>query len=106
MSEIKINKEIMNYAQEFVPEAIRISRFLEKLTIVYEEGFRNYQGEAKQEIEAYKEQLLKQIEVLNTNYLALSQNLLIVIESFLEMDLQLKQTFYEGIERKVKTGRR
>ena len=76
-NEIKIDESIQKYAEEFVPEIIRINRYLQ---------FSFYKGEARKEIDTYKDELIKQVTDLSNNYSVLANNLITIVLEFLAMD--------------------
>lgn len=85
-NEIKIDESIQKYAEEFVPEIIRINRYLQQLTNLYETEFSFYRGEARKEIDTYKDELIKQVTDLSNNYSVLANNLITIVLEFLAMD--------------------
>lgn len=87
--EIKIGNTIQDYVEEFIPATAQIQNFLAKLASLYETEFSYYRGEASKEVEDHKEQLLKQISDLSSNYMVLSDNLIEIVVQFIEMDEEL-----------------
>ena len=85
-NEVKIDESIQKYAEEFVPEIIRINRYLQLLTNLYETEFSFYKGEARKEIDTYKDELIKQVTDLSNNYSVLANNLITIVLEFLAMD--------------------
>jgi len=99
-NEIKIDDSIIKHAEDFIPEVIRINRFMIALSKLYIDGFRSYQGKARQEVDAYGRQVLHQIEQLSNNYLCLSNELKSIVEAFMMADKNAEENinaFYEKI---------
>lgn len=85
-NEIKINKQIQTYAEDFIPYAMKIDNFLKQLSSLYSDELRFYIGEAQKEISTYSSSTLQQISVLSQNYACLSENLRAIVVAFLEFD--------------------
>lgn len=85
-NEIKINTQIQSYAEDFIPNALKINNFLNELSSLYSDELRTYSGEANKEISTYSSSMLQQIVVLSQNYTCLSNNLFSLVEAFLEFD--------------------
>ena len=52
-NEIKINTQIQSYAEDFIPNALKINNFLNELSSLYSDELRAYNGEANKEISTY-----------------------------------------------------
>lgn len=108
VNEIKIDESIQKYAEEFVPEIIRINRYLQQLTNLYETEFSYYRGEAREEIDTYKGELIKQVSDLSNNYSVLANNLITIVLEFLAVDSEAEakiNTFAQTINERSLEGR-
>lgn len=85
VNEITVDERIEGYAEEFIPLVLKINEFITLQTALFDE-FNSYRGKARNEVETYRKDVIRQLVLLSDSYSCLSENLVNIVIAFLKLD--------------------